>query len=185
MASPSDLLLNPPSFELHTPRLYLRPIAPTDLAALHAMLTHPQVRRFLCDDRILPLEQVAEWIEESAKLFQTERFGLWGMFPRFDRVQFLGFCGFWYFHTPPELELAYALNFDYWGQGLATEAARAMLHYGFEQLKLDRIAASTDEPNTASRRVLEKLGMSLVRRSQPASSVLVHYAISATTNKHQ
>ena len=111
-------------------------------------------------------------------LFQQKNFGLWGVFPVHDRQQLIGFCGFWYFHTPPELELAYALAFEYWGQGLATEVARAMLHYGFHSLKFDRIAASTDVPNVASQRVLGKLGMIPVRRSPTANAELVHYLIS-------
>jgi [ribosomal protein S5]-alanine N-acetyltransferase len=165
-------------FEIYTPRLFLRPLDRSDGAALHAIVIHPQVRKFLCDDQILLREQVDDWVEESLSLFQQHGFGLWGMFPADNLTRLIGFCGFWYFHTPPELELAYGLAFDCWRQGMATEAARAMLHYGFDTLKFDRIAASTDVPNIASQRVLEKLGMIPVRRSQTAGAELIHYGIS-------
>lgn len=56
-------------------------------------------------------------------------------------------------------ELGYWLGAPYWGQGYATEAAREMLRHGFQQLKLHRIFASHFEGNTASGRVLQKLGM--------------------------
>jgi [ribosomal protein S5]-alanine N-acetyltransferase len=56
-------------------------------------------------------------------------------------------------------ELGYWLGVPYWGQGYATEAAREMLRYGFQQLGLHRIFASHFEGNTASGRILQKLGM--------------------------
>ena len=167
-----------------TPRLFLRLITPSDLDALHQLVTHPNVRRFLCDDQILTQAQVADWINESQALFETKRFGLWGVLLRSrlcstedSTEELIGFCGFWYFHTPPELELVFAIAPDYWNQGLATEAAQALIHYGFEHLLLDRIAASADTPNVASVQVMQKLGMKFVRRSVANGSDLVHYSI--------
>jgi ribosomal-protein-alanine N-acetyltransferase len=164
-------------YEIYTPRLCLRPLDRSNSAALHAIVVHPQVRRFLCDDQIVSDQQIADWVEESLILFQQHGFGLWGLFFATDLQRLIGFCGFWYFHTPPELELTYGLAFDCWRQGLATEAVRSMLHYGFHTLKFDRIAASTDVPNIASQRVLDKLGMIPVRRSQIAGAELIHYSI--------
>ncbi|HEY4902533.1 MAG TPA: GNAT family protein [Candidatus Sulfotelmatobacter sp.] len=56
-------------------------------------------------------------------------------------------------------ELGYWIGVPYWGNGYATEAARAMLHYGFETLKLNRIEATHVKQNSASGRILVKLGM--------------------------
>jgi RimJ/RimL family protein N-acetyltransferase len=56
-------------------------------------------------------------------------------------------------------ELGYWIGVPYWGNGYATEAARAMIRYGFEELKLHRIFASHFKNNPASRRILEKIGM--------------------------
>jgi ribosomal-protein-alanine N-acetyltransferase len=56
-------------------------------------------------------------------------------------------------------ELGYWIGVPYWGNGYATEAARAMLHYGFETLKLNRIEATHVKQNPASGRILVKLGM--------------------------
>jgi ribosomal-protein-alanine N-acetyltransferase len=58
-----------------------------------------------------------------------------------------------------EVEVYYGLAPRFWGQGLATEAAQAVLTYGFEVLGYQRIWARTDEPNEASKRVAERLGM--------------------------
>jgi ribosomal-protein-alanine N-acetyltransferase len=59
------------------------------------------------------------------------------------------------------VEVAYLLAQAYWGQGLATEAARAALRYGFETLALDRIVAVVHPENRGSQRVLEKAGLRL------------------------
>ena len=151
-------------FELETPRMRLRPFRPEDVPALHALWTDADVRRFLWDDEIIPLEQTAAIIDESERLFGTERRGLWGAWMRTDDA-LCGFGGFWTFRDPPELELLYGLGRAYWGQGLATELATAIVEYGIEQLHMREIRASTDPPNDASVRVLERLRFTLERRA--------------------
>jgi RimJ/RimL family protein N-acetyltransferase len=74
----------------------------------------------------------------------------------------IGGCGI-YVSNPDEREgyIGYILNRNYWGQGYATEAAKALIEFGFEHLKLHRIYATCDPTNKASARVLEKAGMQL------------------------
>ena len=151
-------------FELATPRLQLRPFRPEDVPALHALWTDADVRRFLWDGEAIPLEQTAAIVDESERLFSTERRGLWGAWMRTDNA-LAGFGGFWTFRDPPELELLYGLGRPYWGRGLATEVATAIVEYGVEQLHMREIRASTDPPNEASVRVLERLGFTLERRA--------------------
>ena len=143
--------------EIMTERLVMRPIVDADFNELHAILTEPGVRRFLCDDVIIPETQTREFITRSGELHANERAGLWGVRRR-DEVELLGCVGYWYFHEPPRLELLYALTERVWGCGFATEAARCMIDYGREELTMSTILASTDAPNVASIRVLEKLG---------------------------
>ncbi|MGH7712311.1 MAG: GNAT family N-acetyltransferase [Gemmatimonadaceae bacterium] len=69
-----------------------------------------------------------------------------------------GCVGYADFHEPPRLELLYALSERAWGMGYATEAARCMIDYGRSQLGMATILASTDVPNVASIRVLDRLG---------------------------
>jgi RimJ/RimL family protein N-acetyltransferase len=63
-----------------------------------------------------------------------------------------------------EVEVAYTIAQEYWGQGLATEAARGILEYGFEQLQLSRLICLIAPDNVASRRVAEKIGMTLEKQ---------------------
>jgi len=71
----------------------------------------------------------------------------------------VGFTAYRFFRSPPELELLFGIASDFWGQGFATEAAHSVIRYGFEVLGFEAISATTDAPNLASLRVLDKLGM--------------------------
>ncbi len=69
----------------------------------------------------------------------------------------------WLLDGMPEIDLGYSLSPEYWGKGLATEAARAVLELGFARLGCEHITAIALPDNLASRRVLEKLGFEYKR----------------------
>lgn len=148
---------------IRTKRLLLAPLTAADASVMHAIWTSAGVRRFLFDDEILSFDRACELIRESERLWHEERCGLWGVRVA-DEGALIGFAGFWYFRDPPERELLYGIAEEQWGRGLATEAARAILDYGFESLGFAECMGSTDWENIASRRVMEKLGMRFDRR---------------------
>ncbi len=150
-------------FRLSSERFDLRPIASADATPLHELWTEESVREFLWDGEAIPFEQTQGVIVESGRLFREERLGIWGIRER-EVDALVGFAGYWYFREPPVLELLFGVAADRQGQGIATEAARVLIRYAFEQLGLPTIEASTDVGNKASVRVLEKLGMSLTER---------------------
>jgi ribosomal-protein-alanine N-acetyltransferase len=88
-----------------------------------------------------------------------------------------GWCGFKYLEDTGEVEIAYGLAKEYWGKGLASEAASAAMEHGFEQLHLDRIVAVVWPENIASIRVLEKLGMR--RKATLYNGVMAYYRLSS------
>ena len=94
--------------------------------------------------------------------FEEEGFGLWAMQPRGEK-EMVGFTGLK--SVPPEMpfspaiEVGWRLARSHWGRGLATEAARAALEFGFGELGLDEIVAFTTPANSRSRAVMERLGM--------------------------
>lgn len=149
-------------FKLKTHRLLLIPLLPENINNLHNLWTLPEVRKYLWDDEIIPEEQTISILEENLKLFNTEKIGIWGIYPlnypvNLDKL--IGFCGFWYFHQPAELQIIYGLHPDYWQKGFAIEAGKTILKYGFEIKKFPSIIGSTDKPNLASIKVMEKIGM--------------------------
>ncbi len=149
---------------LGTRRLLLAPLTAADTDALHGLWTTPEVRHFLWDGEVIPHERTAAIVAESARLFAVHGFGLWGARLR-DGSSLVGFGGYWYFRDPPELALLYGMAAEHWGQGLATELARAVMTYGLTVLGFPEIRASTDVGNQASARVLEKLGLGFERRA--------------------
>jgi ribosomal-protein-alanine N-acetyltransferase len=161
---------------IETTRLRLRPFAAEDLDDLHQLWTDPEVRRYLFDGEIIPRERVEAEIAASISHFETHGFGLWSVFPK-DSYELIGFCGYRFFHDPPELQLLYGMSPARWGRGLTTEAARAMIRYGFEELGFTRIIASADAPNAASLRVMEKSGMAFEKQILIGGLNTVCYAL--------
>lgn len=151
---------------IETARLRLRPCRRSDLDELHALFTDPGVRRYLLDDTVVSRDWVAAEITSSLESFADSGIGQWAILPA-GGDELIGFTGYRRFHAP-ELELYYGLASSHWNRGLATEAARAMIRLGFEHHGFPSILASTDAPNAASARVLEKAGFRFEKRTRVA-----------------
>lgn len=159
-----------------TTRLRFRPFSREDLDDLYSLWNDPGVRKYLWDDEMVPHQRVESIIENNVASFTVHGFGLWAIFA-LEVDELIGFCGFWHFHEPSKLELIFGFGPAHWNRGLATEAARAMLKYGFEELSLSRIEGSTDTANQASSRVMEKAGMSFWKRETTNGLDTIYYAI--------
>jgi RimJ/RimL family protein N-acetyltransferase len=111
---------------------------------------------------LLAPEESISMIDRIEAHFNAHDFGLYAVEARHERT-FIGFIGLNIpnFDAPftPCVEVGWRLAAEYWGQGLATEGARAVAEYGFQRLGLGEIVAFTVPANTKSRRVMEKLGM--------------------------
>jgi ribosomal-protein-alanine N-acetyltransferase len=161
---------------IRTARLSLQPLTLDDLDSIHALWTNPGVRLFLFDDQIISREQAAAELNESIDRFEAHGCGLWGARLR-EQPELIGFCGFRFFHDPPQLQLLYGFHPDHWSKGFATEAARAMIRFGFERAGLDSVIASADAPNLASLGVMERAGMSFDRRETVNEMDTVYYRL--------
>lgn len=90
----------------------------------------------------------------------------------------IGWSGLQPLEDTGEIEVSYGLIREYWGRGIALEAARAWLKFGFGQLDFDRIVAVADKDNVASWKIMEKLGMRYEREEEHYGMECVVYAIS-------
>lgn len=147
---------------LCTERLRLVPYAPSHLEILHALWTHPAVRRYLFDDEIVSRRWVRDEIEAVVRSFHTSGIGQWLLFERGRADEAVGFAGLRPFRGSEVPQLLYGLAPHARGRGLATEAAAAVVSYAFERLGFAHVVASTDEPNRASVAVMQRLGMTPV-----------------------
>src|SRR5262245_61817968 len=150
---------------LNTDRLSLEPLTIEQLDAAHTLWIEPGVRRFLWDNEIISRDRASEPLRASEKDFREQGFGLWGLYSHGSRI-LLGFCGLRIAEVVPDPELLFGLGEAYWGRGLATDAARAVLRYAFDDLHLRAVGAACDVLNTRSVRVIERLGMRVVRRCE-------------------
>jgi ribosomal-protein-alanine N-acetyltransferase len=146
---------------LETARLLLRPFTQADVDPLHAILSDREVIRYLPDTTPPSRERVVDFVDRQIAHWHDRGFGWWGVEYQ-GRPQLLGWAGLAYLPATGEVEVAYLLTKAAWGQGIATEAARACVAYGFERIGLRQIIALVHPENAASRRVILKLGMAFV-----------------------
>jgi ribosomal-protein-alanine N-acetyltransferase len=163
---------------LETDRLRLRPVAADDLDHFAALYGDPDVMRFIGQRVPMTREQTRERLDFMLDHWRRHGFGMWSLFLK-DGGAFVGRCGMRYMDNTIEVELGYTLARAHWGQGLATEASRAVLRYAFAVLRLDRIVALADPENTASVNVMKKVGMTFERSGHFYDSDCVLYAITA------
>lgn len=162
--------------EIQSARLSLRPYTTEDVDSLHHLWTMGEVRKHLWDDVVISREQAASVVRESTACFETHGFGQWVVLSGSEKP-LVGFCGFRFFGEQREIELLYGIAPVYWGRGLATEAARAALRYGFEECGFERVYAGADPPNAASFRVMQKLRMSFSRRTRIDGVEAIYYVL--------
>jgi RimJ/RimL family protein N-acetyltransferase len=143
-----------------TARLQLRLWRDDDLEPFAALNADHRVREFF--PSIQTHEESAASMRHIRSHFQRHGFGLWAV-DVIGGPAFIGFIGLAVpaFDAPfmPCVELGYRLAFEHWGQGYATEGARAAVAVGFGALGLDEIVALTAVGNERSRRVMERVGM--------------------------
>src|SRR5215212_3314910 len=161
---------------LETERRVLRPVSADEVGSLHRISNEPNVRLYLWDDELVSEATVKFTIAKSDRMFSKERIGVFGILMR-GREELLGFCGFVRLEGMEEPELWYELTQKVWGRGLATEAARACVRYAFEEVSMERVIAGADAPNTASLRVIKKLGMKDLGNINPSAPEEPYFAL--------
>jgi len=145
---------------LSTQRLRLHAWREADLGAFAALNADPRVMEFF--PRVLDRAESDAHAARISAHFTHHGFGLWAVEAP-GRADFIGFAGLavpsFDAHFTPSVEIGWRLAPEHWGNGYATEAARAALAFGFRDLALDEIVSFTVPANWPSRRVMERLGM--------------------------
>jgi [ribosomal protein S5]-alanine N-acetyltransferase len=166
-----------PSFICETDRLILRPVTVEDAEFSFQTTADPQVSRFIGGFRTL--EWHRQRIKEIIEHQRVHGFSRWTVVLK-STGELIGRCGpmFRAIEGVPEVELGYAFPRVHWGNGYATEAAKASLDYCFDVSSQRRIVAMIDPENHASIRVAEKIGMAFERmiewEGEPATLYSIH-----------
>ncbi|HEY6481290.1 MAG TPA: GNAT family N-acetyltransferase [Streptosporangiaceae bacterium] len=151
---------------LETDRLVLRQFTAADAESLVELNSDAEVMRFISGGRATPRDEVVTRVLPGF-LSYYERFAGYGFWAVIEKSSgdFLG----WFHFRPPagaadgEVELGYRLRRPAWGQGYAAEGSRALIRTGFTELGVQRVVAETLAEHAASRRVMEKAGLTLAR----------------------
>jgi len=143
---------------IQTNRLTLRPLERADAEVLLRIYQTDGVLRYFPPSISLSLEKIQRSILRLQEHWDTRRYGRWGIIPNGEN-QIIGWAGLQFLPELNETEVGYLLDKPYWGQGFATEAARASIEFGFENCQLDHIIALVAPDNIASRHVIEKCNL--------------------------
>ena len=146
------------------PAWTLRPVSPSDESALHALLSQPEVYRFLCDGEPPPREATARWIATALEGGDAA-LGLWLLRDGDDRLAGCARLSA-VREEPTWAELTYALHPGCWGLGLATGMSWRVCERAFGTGRVASILAGADAPNTASFEVMKRLGMRFLRHTR-------------------
>lgn len=141
-----------------TPRLVARRLERADAAPMQVVYGDAEAMRWVGDGKPLDLAQCDHWVEITHRNYATYGYGMFALVSR-ESKSVIGFCGLVHPGGQAEAELKYALRREAWGQGLASEAAAAMLAAAASLFGLARVIATAAPENSASHRVLLKAGM--------------------------
>jgi RimJ/RimL family protein N-acetyltransferase len=162
---------------LETKRLILRHFLTEDLDCLFALYCDSEVSQYIPD-----APRTYEETREELEWFlnghpQHPELGLWATLHK-EKGEFIGRCGLlpWTIDGHDEVEVAYLISKAYWGQGLGTEAAHAILDYGFEILHLPRLICLIEKNNLASIKVAEKIGMAFEKEGKDEKGPFLLYS---------
>ncbi|MBD3582522.1 GNAT family N-acetyltransferase [Flavobacterium selenitireducens] len=147
---------------IETPRLLLRPIEISDADGLFALDSNPDVHIYLGRNPVKSMDVIYEVIDSIQSQYKSNGIGRWAVVEK-SSGKFLGWSGLKFEKDVNGrsnfYDFGYRLRQEFWGKGFATEAGRAWIEHGFDQMKLPLINAFVSAGNAASRRVLEKCGL--------------------------
>ena len=137
----------------------------------------PEVNVFLGGTKLQNPEALAKRIRFYMSCYDTHGFGMSPMIWK-PTGEVIGSAGLQPLDGTDEIEVVYSMIKKYWGKGIGTEAARVWMDHGFNQAGLDRIVAVAHTENRASRRIMEKLGMTYEKTELHYGAECAFYAIS-------
>ena len=153
-----EVFSDPPVLE--TERMYLKKIVPEFAADMYEYSCDPDVTKYLTWSCHSSEKETERYIKLLQKKYTAGVFNDWGLILK-DSEKMIGTCGFTSFdYGQNTAEIGYVLAQPYWGKGLAVEAARAVMEFGFDVFGLSGFCAKCMEGNDGSMAVMKKLGMS-------------------------
>jgi ribosomal-protein-alanine N-acetyltransferase len=161
---------------LQTERMVLRRMEMADVDDLMGIFSDPMAMRYYPGTK--NRQEAEEWVRRILGSYRDYGFGLWVAVLE-NSGEFAGQCGLTVQEVEgkDEVEIGYLFLRKFWGRGLATEAARAARDHGFHTLGYERLVSLIDPGNLASRRVAERVGLTLEKKVWKWNKEICVYAI--------
>ncbi|HEX8251456.1 MAG TPA: GNAT family N-acetyltransferase [Pyrinomonadaceae bacterium] len=144
--------------KIETERLLLRMYSADELETVYSMITDADVRKFLPAKTPPSKEDILASLPIRLDFWTARGFGQLGVFEK-DTGKLTGYVGIAPLDQTPEIEIYYGFFKQFWGKGYATEAAKALLRFGFEEARLEKIVGAAHPENFPSQNVLKKIGL--------------------------
>ena len=146
---------------LETSRLILRQFTEADAPLILQLNSDPEVVKYIPEPVLHTNEQARGVIRNIILPQYTNKLGRWAIHTK-GNLEFIGWCGLKFLKEADEIDIGYRFRQIAWGKGYATEAAKHVLDYGFQQLRLKEIFGKAHVENIASVNVLKKIGMKYI-----------------------
>jgi len=161
---------------LETERLILDAWRSSDWIEFRPIATDVEVMRYINGGVPWNDEKIQDFVDRQRTLYSERGYCRWKLVDR-SAGNLIGFCGVGFWRDAKDPEIGWWLARSYWGRGLATEAARAALRDAFERVCLERVISVAMVENSASRRIMEKLGLRPESEFESDGFQMVRYAL--------
>ena len=164
---------------VETDRLFIRVWKEQDQSLLHTIMSDADVMRYVWDYKPPTIGQIQDFVGKCIRETDEHGWTTWALILKADQ-SLIGYCGFLtrdYGEYKGEIEIGWLVAKEHWGKGIATEAAKAVLDFGFCKWKFQRVIASARSENTQSIKVMIKVGMSLLKDSLNSKGRLVPHSV--------
>lgn len=158
---------------LPTPRLILREFHIDDAEHFYQLNLNPTVIQFTGDDAFQNIEETENFLR-NYKDYEQNGYGRWAVISK-ESGEFLGWCGLKF--DGNETDIGFRFFEEFWNKGYATESAKACIDFGFDELGLTEIVGRAMKENTASHKVLEKIGLDFSHEIEKENRKWVIYKI--------
>lgn len=174
------------SKSIETERLYFRELEPTDDVGMFELDSNPEVHTYLGNNPVKTIEESRAAIDFIREQYRTNGIGRWAALLK-ETGEFIGWAGLKLERNvnghDSHYDLGYRFIQKHWGKGYASEAAAAFVDYGFNVMNLEKINATADPSNAASRKVLERVGLKFIETFDHEGEEEVWYEMVNPNNK--
>jgi RimJ/RimL family protein N-acetyltransferase len=165
---------------LETERLILDTWKSADWTAFRPIATDTEVMRYITGGVPWSDERIQSFVQRQIETHRTLGFCRWKLLDK-QTGNLIGFCGAGLWRDAADPEIGWWLARSCWGRGLATEAARPALRDVFKRVRLERVISAAMPDNTASRRIMERIGLAFDGEFESNGARLVRYALDRAT----